>query len=595
MSTTNIASSRNASSSVAYICYGAEGSDMKAEHLDKGTDRMAAMQSTCGSPQEFIDRARGLAQQYDRQVEMFTIIQSFPKEDFDRNERADVYAANAAGVDLAFEAFPDCDHIVVTHTDSVGGMVHNHIGIMNHDNVTGQVPRKNRWHKQLSRINDKVMEKLGLNVIDREATREKNRNKEWATERENVAKEKNGQFFQSMGDKIHAALQRDDVTDRDTFEAALAEKGIKIVVKGEDVIKPSKDGSFPGSVSERWQYVAYDDGSFDDSTTGRGRNRRRYASKFSNDVTARGVERVFEEKKLEIQREAERLKQEQDKQRKLQMHAGRQAANPEPVQAPVVDVDLEPVVIDFDEIGEDDDNLIIDDDLEPTPQLVRAVEKDEKKVSTPEVSKEAVGAQEAAQQPNESLKEQQRRHRDDDEGTTQERQKERQKEQDKQPEQVAQTAAQSTQVAQPEMSEAMKQRVAKGQRHEQNFKKPTKPAFQWTDLHNGPVKDKGYPPRGHRFVQTKTGFIKTEKLTEAEQAQELVEAQDKYAAIKKKYLPQRNAGEKMALARLEKNFTPQELAMPKSAKTQDRVQRVQELRAQARERSAGNRDRDITD
>jgi len=266
----------------------------------------------------------------------------------------------------------------------------------------------------------------------------------------------------------------------------------------------------------------------------------------------------------------------------------------EPVQAPAVDVDLEPVV-DDDEgliIEEDDDNLIIDDDLEPTPQPVRAVEKDEKKVSTPEVSKEAVGAQEAAQQPNESLKEQQRRHRDDDEGTTQERQKERQKEQDKQPEQVAQTAAQSTQVAQPEMSEAMKQRVAKGQRHEQNFKKPTKPAFQWTDLHNGPVKDKGYPPRGHRFVQTKTGFIKTEKLTEAEQAQELVEAQDKYAAIKKKYLPQRNAGEKMALARLEKNFTPQELAMPKSAKTQDRVQRVQELRAQARERSAGNRGRD---
>lgn len=587
-----------------------------------------------------------------------SLVLSFPAHEMDVKNPEHQQQVGDLAYEAAHRFAPNCPIAAFVHTDSDGGKLHAHIFIGNHDKQTHLSNQRNMKITHLRKINDHLMIEHGLEVCTPGKRTRSKTWADIRVEREQAA-QRDASNAELLAANPNAKLEKAPVRSVNTPEDIKSRADVFEYLSGVIALETSiqttarEEGRSstpvtPESLKKRLRlygvsmdikpdnghghtitYTAVDSNGkplkVDPPAGSKRKSQIRVVAKdskmgtdFTYDGLVQQIEKEHREFRLDIHNlddsqqdflekhygveTVDDLNEDQLEEFKRQFDRGMYYAPTtsapvgtqhhkavpaaEPVQAPAVDVDLEPVV-DDDEgliIEEDDDNLIIDDDLEPTPQPVRAVEKDEKKVSTPEVSKEAVGTQEAAQQPNESLKEQQRCHRDDDEDTAQERQKE----QDKQPEQVAQ-------VAQPEMSEAMKERVAQGQRHEQNFEKPEEPAFQWTDLRNGPVKGKGYPPRGHRFVETKTGFIKTEKLTEAEQAQELVEAQDKYAAIKKKYLPQRNAGEKMALARLEKNFTPQELAMPKSAKTQDRVQRVQELRAQARERSAGNRDRDITD
>lgn len=75
-------------------------------------------------------------------------------------------------------------------------------------------------------------------------------------------------------------------------------------------------------------------------------------------------------------------------------------------------------------------------------------------------------------------------------------------------------------------------------------------------------------------MKTKTGFIKTEKLTKAEQAQELVEAQDKYAEVR--WSGSQGAA-RFTKQRLEKAYTKSELVISEKAKTMTHEQRAQAI------------------
>ncbi|AHW64803.1 Hypothetical protein CGLY_11790 [Corynebacterium glyciniphilum AJ 3170] len=564
-----------------------------------------------------------------------SLVLSFPAHEMDVNNPEHQQQVGDLAYEAAHRFAPNCPIAAFVHTDSDGGKLHAHIFIGNHDKQTHLSNQRNMKITHLRKINDRLMIENGLEVCTPGKRTRSKTWADIRVEREQAAQRdaSNAELLAANPNaKLEKAPVRSVNTPEDIKSRADVFEYLSGVIATETSIQTtareegrSSTPVIPESLKKRLRlygvsmdikpdnghghtitYAAVDSNGkpikVDPPAGSKRKSQIRVVAKdskmgtdFTYDGLVQQIEKEHREFRLDIHKlgdseqdflethygveTADDLNEDQLEEFKRQFDRGMYYAPAtsapvgtqhhkavpaaKPVQAPAVDVDLEPVV-DDDEgliIEEDDDNLIIDDDREPTPQPVRAEEKDEKKVSTPEVSKETVETQEAAQQPNESLKEQQRRHRDDDEGTTQERQKE----QDKQPEQVAQAATQ------PEMSDWMKERVAQGQRHEQNFEKPVEPAVQWKDLHNGPLKGKGYPPRGHRFVETKTGFIKTEKLTEVEQAQELVEAQDTYAEVR---WSGNQGAARFTKQRLEKAYTKSELMIGEKAKTMTREQRA---------------------
>ncbi|GAA1474019.1 hypothetical protein GCM10009604_19590 [Corynebacterium aurimucosum] len=106
-----------------------------------------------------------------RTDEAIIYIQSWAKDELDKDNPADVARANAAGSELAMRLTQGTGvpFTVATHTDSKSGCVHNHIVFANHDTQTKKAaPRDMRnWYK-LRNINDELMRDLGMRVLERE-------------------------------------------------------------------------------------------------------------------------------------------------------------------------------------------------------------------------------------------------------------------------------------------------------------------------------------------------------------------------------------------------------------------------------------------
>ena len=103
-----------------------------------------------------------------RTDEAIIYIQSWAKDELNKDDPADVARANAAGSELAMRLTQGTGvpFTVATHTDSKSGCVHNHIVFANHDPQTKKAaPRDMRnWYK-LRNINDELMRDLGMRVL----------------------------------------------------------------------------------------------------------------------------------------------------------------------------------------------------------------------------------------------------------------------------------------------------------------------------------------------------------------------------------------------------------------------------------------------
>lgn len=98
-------------------------------------------------------------------------IQSWAKDELDKDDPADVARANAAGSELAMRLTQGTGvpFTVATHTDSKSGCVHNHIVFANHDTQTKKAaPRDMRNWFKLRNVNDELMRDLGMRVLERE-------------------------------------------------------------------------------------------------------------------------------------------------------------------------------------------------------------------------------------------------------------------------------------------------------------------------------------------------------------------------------------------------------------------------------------------
>ncbi|MCK0089771.1 relaxase/mobilization nuclease domain-containing protein [Rhodococcus sp. F64268] len=218
MSTVNVRSSQSARSSVDYALYGDSG-QLKEEHRRRGTSRAAALSSSVDNPAEFIARC----EDHGRKVELYSYTQNFSPDEFDVNNPNDVKRVNDLGRKLA-EDMHIADYLVVTHADSRGSHLHNHIYVCNNDLLTGKsLQRNTSWAKGVHQANDALMEREGCQVLDSPMQAKV----DWSLQREQYEA---GGFEQTLGDKIAASLRDPRSTDREAYKAVLAEHDVKFSV-----------------------------------------------------------------------------------------------------------------------------------------------------------------------------------------------------------------------------------------------------------------------------------------------------------------------------------------------------------------------------
>lgn len=165
MSVVKVHRTANVGGAVVYAVYGTYGA------MKEGMVRAAAYSVSGGSldtsPQQFIgDTVAEIARHPRRQHQAILLIQSFHPDELDGNCSFDVQLAQLAGQELARRVAPNSDVVVVTHTDSKSGHVHNHIIITNHDRETGSIPYHARNFHAATKCNDEVMRDLNLEVYE---------------------------------------------------------------------------------------------------------------------------------------------------------------------------------------------------------------------------------------------------------------------------------------------------------------------------------------------------------------------------------------------------------------------------------------------
>ncbi len=225
MSTVNVQPTTSARAAVTYALLGTGA--RRAEHTKDGTTRAARFTCSMESPEAIIARAEQVSAAFGRRNEMYTYTQNFSPEEFDVKNPEHVQRVHDLGVKLA-KRMNSADFLVVTHTDSAGGHLHNHIYVVNHDNLTGKaLSRCRSWSRGLRQVNDELMRDEGCQVLpDPQQPKP-----DWDLRRGGF---KEGGFEQILGDKVMEALLDPRSVDREAFEQVLAEHEVRLRVTDRD-------------------------------------------------------------------------------------------------------------------------------------------------------------------------------------------------------------------------------------------------------------------------------------------------------------------------------------------------------------------------
>jgi len=225
MSTVNVQPTTSARAAVAYALLGT--GKRRAQHEKDGTTRAALLSCTLDSPEEIVRRAEQVSAACHRRNEMYTYTQNFSPEEFDVNNPKHVQRVHDLGVKLA-RRINSADYLVVTHTDSAGRHLHNHIYVVNHDNLTGKaLSRCRSWSRGLRQVNDELMRDEGCQVLPSPEQPKA----DWDLRRGAF---KDGGFEQILGDKITEALLDARSVNREAFEQVLAEHEVRLRVTDRD-------------------------------------------------------------------------------------------------------------------------------------------------------------------------------------------------------------------------------------------------------------------------------------------------------------------------------------------------------------------------
>ncbi|WP_414122770.1 relaxase/mobilization nuclease domain-containing protein [Corynebacterium nuruki] len=206
-----------------YLEFGVPGSEKSKDHRAEGTDRIAAMSNDCGSIAAFIREANETAARNGRRNVALSIVQSFPKEELDKDKREDREYCKDLGTELVKRQYPGAKACVITHADSKGGYLHNHIVVMNDDGAEKSKALTHTKWQMITYANDDLMRDHGLSVAVPEWKREYG--KDWKERRTRASMTP---YDVVIGDKVLDAMKDPAVLDEGSFITALSDRGVTL-------------------------------------------------------------------------------------------------------------------------------------------------------------------------------------------------------------------------------------------------------------------------------------------------------------------------------------------------------------------------------
>lgn len=204
-------------------------------HFGKPADvkhsRAAAWRSDFRNPYDAITSIESMLKGTGRKNQALMVIQSFSKDELDpRDPMTPMIVADAAYA-LAKEVAPNSPCDVVVHLDSDGGNPHAHITIANVDLVTGKAARENGLaHWVLKKANDKIMQEMGLQVLEPHAlAHDVNRSRSGkSAEGLTVDQLDKNTWREFLADRVDEALADSRSVDFDSLRAVARELGVSI-------------------------------------------------------------------------------------------------------------------------------------------------------------------------------------------------------------------------------------------------------------------------------------------------------------------------------------------------------------------------------
>lgn len=196
MSYVNIDRSKTVAAPTIYVVYGslanAREGKLRAALVTAVTAEGLRQDNWAGV--DFITEGNELLRPHTRRLnKCLTFIQSWSVDELDKNNPEDVQRAHDLGAETARRLAPNSPFLVATHIDSDGGCVHNHIIILNHDHLTGKAAPKSAGNfHNVKRVNDELMNEVGMEVLQPQGSWVKLRQSEKAAIKAGISTDSTG-------------------------------------------------------------------------------------------------------------------------------------------------------------------------------------------------------------------------------------------------------------------------------------------------------------------------------------------------------------------------------------------------------------------
>lgn len=254
----------------------------KRSHERAGTDRLVpGFYVDADSIDEFIALGNRLAAEHGRKVKAQSYILSVGPAELDKNDPRDQQCMGDYAFAFAKKIHPNSPCMIVVHDD--GGVLHAHVTVLNHDEVTGLALRDYRVHWQVKRANDELAREMGFKVIEAQPKQPKDA---WLSRRAELP-----EFDQLLGDAVAEAREATLAHAQPSmavFRDEAAARGVEVLETEHEVESDSRGGHARGDTAVGLKFRMRDE------TTPKRRLRRRKASALSAEFTHDELAREFE-------------------------------------------------------------------------------------------------------------------------------------------------------------------------------------------------------------------------------------------------------------------------------------------------------------
>ena len=229
---------------------------------DQTKERVAYMHCDLGSVNQFLHYADNTIKAHRRKIQGYTLLQSFPSHEFHVNNQNHIALVNLLGQQLAQALYPNSPCLVITHADSVGQCLHNHILVINHDLETDGCIKDNRHFRYVKEANDTLMRNHGYEVCKPSDTKQ-SQGEYWSNKRNH--------WLDQLKNSLDKVLSH--ATTMQEFHDCLMAEGITSTLYKAN-----------GTLKEKFTYQAMDNN---------GKLHKKRSDKLGTDYTREAIERTL--------------------------------------------------------------------------------------------------------------------------------------------------------------------------------------------------------------------------------------------------------------------------------------------------------------